>query len=94
LASTSDSGVERVAGKDGRGHADLGPAEVGDGLLADVGDAHADQDGDRQGRGDDAAAEFAGLAYSASKCSGCVFMVSSVNQVLSASVMVRPGRCS
>jgi hypothetical protein len=34
------------------------------------------------------------LAYSASKCSGCVFIVSSVNQVLSASLMVRPGRCS
>jgi hypothetical protein len=33
-------------------------------------------------------------AYAASKCSGCVFIVSSVNQVLSASVMVRPGRCS
>ena len=33
-------------------------------------------------------------AYSRSKCSGCRFMVSSVNQVLSASVMVRPGRCS
>ena len=34
------------------------------------------------------------LAYSASKCSGCVFIVSSVNQVLSVSVMVRAGRCS
>ncbi|MNC86305.1 hypothetical protein D3C83_19570 [compost metagenome] len=33
-------------------------------------------------------------AYAASKCSGCVFMVSSVNQVLSASLIVRPGRCS
>ena len=33
-------------------------------------------------------------AYSRSKCSGCWFMVKSVNQVLSASVMVRPGRCS
>ena len=33
-------------------------------------------------------------AYSRSKCSGCWFMVSSVNQMLSASVMVRPGRCS
>ena len=34
------------------------------------------------------------LPYSASKCSGWVFIVSSVNQVLSASVRVRPGRCS
>ena len=34
------------------------------------------------------------LAYSASKCIGWVFIVSSVNQVLSASLMVRPGRCS
>ena len=33
-------------------------------------------------------------AYSRSKCSGCWFMVSRVNQVLSLSVMVRPGRCS
>ena len=33
-------------------------------------------------------------AYSLSKCSGCWFMVSSVNQVLSLSLMVRPGRCS
>ncbi len=32
--------------------------------------------------------------YSLSKCSGCWFMVSSVNQVLSLSVMVLPGRCS
>ena len=34
------------------------------------------------------------LAYSASKWIGWVFMVSSVNQVLSASPIVRPGRCS
>ncbi len=34
------------------------------------------------------------LPYCSSKCSGWVFMVSSVNQVLSACVMVRPGRCS
>ena len=33
-------------------------------------------------------------AYSSSKCSGCLFMVSRVNQVLSVSVIVRPGRCS
>src|SRR6185437_5039812 len=33
-------------------------------------------------------------AYSLSKCKGWVFIVSSVNQVLSLSVMVRPGRCS
>ena len=33
-------------------------------------------------------------AYSASKCSGCVFIVSRVNQVLSTSLIVRPGRCS
>ena len=33
-------------------------------------------------------------AYSRSKCSGCWFIVRSVNQVLSLSVMVRPGRCS
>ena len=32
--------------------------------------------------------------YSLSKCNGWVFMVSSVNQVLSASVRVRPGQCS
>ena len=32
--------------------------------------------------------------YSSSKCSGWVFMVSSVNQMLSVCVMVRPGRCS
>ena len=29
----------------------------------------------------------------ASRCSACVFMVSVVNRTLSASVMVRPGRC-
>ena len=29
-----------------------------------------------------------------SKCSGWVFMVNKVNQLLSASLMVRPGRCS
>ena len=34
------------------------------------------------------------LAYSLSKCIGWVFIVSRVNQVLSVSVMVRPGRCS
>ena len=33
------------------------------------------------------------LAYSASKCRGWVFMVSKVNQVLSTSLIVRPGRC-
>jgi len=33
-------------------------------------------------------------AYSLSKCRGCWFIVISVNQVLSLSVMVRPGRCS
>jgi hypothetical protein len=34
------------------------------------------------------------FAYSASKCIGWVFMVRSVNQVLSVSLIVRPGRCS
>ena len=34
------------------------------------------------------------FAYSPSKWMGCVFMVSSVNQVLSASLKVLPGRCS
>src|SRR5690606_1255278 len=34
------------------------------------------------------------FAYSLSKCIGCVFIVSRVNQVLSVSVIVRPGRCS
>src|SRR5688572_33206391 len=34
------------------------------------------------------------FAYSASKCIGCVFIVSNVNQVLSVSVIVLPGRCS
>ena len=34
------------------------------------------------------------FAYSASKCIGWVFIVSSVNQVLSVSEIVRPGRCS
>ena len=34
------------------------------------------------------------FAYSASKCIGWVFIVSSVNQVLSVSLIVRPGRCS
>ncbi|MCY1453678.1 hypothetical protein D9M71_706880 [compost metagenome] len=34
------------------------------------------------------------LAYSLSKCIGWVFIVSSVNQVLSVSVIERPGRCS
>ena len=33
-------------------------------------------------------------AYSLSKCRGFWFMVMSVNQVLSVSVMLRPGRCS
>ena len=33
-------------------------------------------------------------AYSTSKWIGCVFIVNSVNQVLSASVIVLPGRCS
>jgi len=33
-------------------------------------------------------------AYSASKCIGWVFIVSKVNQVLSVSLSVRPGRCS
>ncbi len=33
------------------------------------------------------------FAYSSSKWIGCWFMVSSVNQVLSAAVMVRPGQC-
>jgi hypothetical protein len=33
------------------------------------------------------------LAYSSSKWIGCWFMVSSVNQVLSAAVIVRPGQC-
>ena len=40
---------------------DVGPAEVGDGLLAHVGDAHADHQRHRERRGDDAAAEL-GLA--------------------------------
>ena len=34
------------------------------------------------------------LPYSLSKCKGCVFIVKRVNQVLSDSVMVLPGRCS
>ena len=33
-------------------------------------------------------------AYSLSKWIGCWFMVNRVNQVLSLSVIVRPGRCS
>jgi hypothetical protein len=40
---------------------DVGPAEVGDRLLADVGDAHADHQRHRERRGDDAAPEL-GLA--------------------------------
>src|SRR5262247_4493690 len=34
------------------------------------------------------------FAYSSSKCSGWVFIVRSVNQMLSVCVIVRPGRCS
>src|SRR5436190_4066309 len=37
---------------------DVGPAEIGDRLLADVADAHARQQRHRERRGDDAAAEL------------------------------------
>ena len=52
--------VERVAGEDGRGHADVLPAEVGDGLLADIAHAHADEDRERQRRGHDVAHPLVG----------------------------------
>src|SRR5262249_37673644 len=41
-------GVDRVAGEHRRGEPHLVPAEVGDGLLAHVGDAHAGDHGERQ----------------------------------------------
>ena len=51
-------GIERVAREHRCRHADLFPAEVGDGFLAYVGDAHADDNRERERGGDDAAAEF------------------------------------
>ncbi len=41
-------GVDRVADEHGRRQLDLAPAEVGDGLLAHVGDAHAGDDRERE----------------------------------------------
>ena len=58
LAQHLALGIERVAGKHRMRELDVGPAEIGDRLLADVADAHADHQRHRERRGDDAAAEL------------------------------------
>src|SRR5262245_23409931 len=54
-------GVQRVAGEHRVGQPDVGPAEVRDRLLAHVGDAHADDQRDRERAADDALPELARL---------------------------------
>src|SRR6266850_7502013 len=51
-------GIDGVAGEDRGGEAHLVPAEVGDGLLAHVGDAHAGDDGERERGVDERPLEF------------------------------------
>src|SRR5689334_19607688 len=48
LADDLRLGVDRVAREHRRGEPDLVPAEVGDRLLAHIGNAHAGDDGERQ----------------------------------------------
>src|SRR5258707_6691551 len=62
LADHLGLGVDRVAGEDRRGEPYLVPAEIGDGLLAHVRDAHAGDDGERQARVHQRAAELGGRA--------------------------------
>src|SRR5262245_20219068 len=58
LADDLGLGVDGVAGEHWRGQAHLVPAEVGDGLLAHVGDAHPGNNGERQARVDQRSLEL------------------------------------
>ena len=63
-------------------------------VLVEAGGLHADDASTVKGLQTMQRPNSDALAYSASKCIGCVFIVNNVNHVLSVSVMVRPGRCS
>src|SRR5207248_3253807 len=51
-------GIDRVADKDRRAQLDVGPAEIGDRLLADIGDAHPGDNRQGQAAVDDRPAEL------------------------------------
>ncbi len=76
------------------GETDLAPAEIGNRLLADIGHAHAHQIATVKGEQMMHLPNSLCLAYSRRNASDGCFIVSSVNQVFSVSVFVRPGRCS